>query len=532
VSYYDDLGVPRSASAEQIDKAFRDIAKKYHPDAHPDDKEAAAKHFKQAKEAYEVLRNKSSRTLYDETLRRAEHPQSDRSASSNSGAEARAQKPQGSPRAEAPPQKPRTSPRAEAKPEPSQIPKPTSLKNPMLIALGVGAVLLLVAGVVTVARRPPPAKELAQIAQDQAEANRIKREEEEQKREDDKRKKEWADEDAKTKLEAKQKAALAKSELQEILRLGDSTLASLQKLSAEIDTWDKNVAPLLTDERGKSIAADDHRIHEFEEIWKISRPTRADVDALRDQIETILDPIKHQIAKDEPDGMPDESVAETLKAKTESIDLLTKEASEPRRRIERLVQVASRAGKKGQLTLQDAIEDLAAREETARLEQLKVIADKNREDLAKAEAARAMQEGENARLAVEAETQAAKKRADDAIAKEKLITKAKSPATRRLLGFFFTPGYLQPDGTQTAEKRPISLSRLDAKGCLEPTAKGQENLLIWALRSMNDTERPIWKDDYAKLTLISAAKREQVAAMQRALIELGPTLVELNMLDP
>ncbi|MHB1615999.1 MAG: molecular chaperone DnaJ [Metallibacterium sp.] len=62
--YYEVLGVPRSAGEEEIKKAFRRLAMKFHPDRCPDDPAAQDK-FKEAKEAYEVLCDGARRTLYD-----------------------------------------------------------------------------------------------------------------------------------------------------------------------------------------------------------------------------------------------------------------------------------------------------------------------------------------------------------------------------------------------------------------------------------------------------------------------------------
>ncbi|MGE6219708.1 molecular chaperone DnaJ [Nubsella zeaxanthinifaciens] len=63
--YYDVLGVSKSASAEEIKKAYRKLAIKYHPDKNPDDKSAEDK-FKEAAEAYEVLSSPEKKQRYDQ----------------------------------------------------------------------------------------------------------------------------------------------------------------------------------------------------------------------------------------------------------------------------------------------------------------------------------------------------------------------------------------------------------------------------------------------------------------------------------
>ena len=57
--YYEVLGVSKTASEDEIKKAYRKIAIKYHPDRNPDDKSAEEK-FKEAAEAYSVLNTTSS----------------------------------------------------------------------------------------------------------------------------------------------------------------------------------------------------------------------------------------------------------------------------------------------------------------------------------------------------------------------------------------------------------------------------------------------------------------------------------------
>ncbi|HET9552584.1 MAG TPA: DnaJ C-terminal domain-containing protein [Anaeromyxobacteraceae bacterium] len=62
---YDILGVPRTASADEVKKAYRRAAKKYHPDVNPGNKQAEEK-FKEASAAFEVLSDPKRRQLYDE----------------------------------------------------------------------------------------------------------------------------------------------------------------------------------------------------------------------------------------------------------------------------------------------------------------------------------------------------------------------------------------------------------------------------------------------------------------------------------
>lgn len=67
--YYETLGVDKSASQDEIKKAFRGLARKYHPDTNPDNKEEAESKFKEISEAYEVLSDDSKRRMYDQTGR-------------------------------------------------------------------------------------------------------------------------------------------------------------------------------------------------------------------------------------------------------------------------------------------------------------------------------------------------------------------------------------------------------------------------------------------------------------------------------
>jgi molecular chaperone DnaJ len=63
--YYDTLGVPRKASADEIRKAYRKLARKYHPDLNPGDK-SSEERFKNVQEAYDVLSDSKKRQMYDQ----------------------------------------------------------------------------------------------------------------------------------------------------------------------------------------------------------------------------------------------------------------------------------------------------------------------------------------------------------------------------------------------------------------------------------------------------------------------------------
>src|SRR6266508_6799101 len=61
---YEVLGVKRDASDDDVKKAYRKLARQYHPDRNPGDKQAETK-FKEVQEAYDVLSDKSKREQYD-----------------------------------------------------------------------------------------------------------------------------------------------------------------------------------------------------------------------------------------------------------------------------------------------------------------------------------------------------------------------------------------------------------------------------------------------------------------------------------
>src|SRR5262245_23803439 len=62
--YYEVLGVPKTASEDEIKKSYRKLARQFHPDRNPGDKQAETR-FKEVQDAYDILSDKKKREQYD-----------------------------------------------------------------------------------------------------------------------------------------------------------------------------------------------------------------------------------------------------------------------------------------------------------------------------------------------------------------------------------------------------------------------------------------------------------------------------------
>lgn len=347
----------------------------------------------------------------------------------------------------------------------------------------------------------------------------------------------------------REKIAVAKAKLQEILDDGEKTLGLLPLFDTEASAWDTNVASLLADDRGRYLAADETYITAFKTLWNQKRPSNSDRDAVRRRVETLLEPVRIALASENAAYAPSEDFLSKLQHERKAVQTLIAAYHEPRMQIEGLVAQASKAKTPAAMTLQDAIRDLDARqagEQASKIAAAKEAERKKADDaVAAAKAAQVAQEAKDQVARTEAERDAAQKRAEiekqslrDTVEREQKNKLAASDEVGRLLRPFLAEGYWQPAKRpeEWLQKGPVSFSGLQTIGALEDTPRGLQQLLTAGTKPPNsapppDKVRPRWGYPY-HLRSLSPAQIEELKTAQRFLRELGPTMVELKMLSP
>jgi hypothetical protein len=156
---------------------------------------------------------------------------------------------------------------------------------------------------------------------------------------------------------------------------------------------------------------------------------------------------------------------------------------------------------------------------------------KRQEEALKNKATIADAETQAAKAKAEAEARRIREAAANDVHNAELKKKAQDPEIQGLLTPFTTPGYQQIK-TRSYEKQAFSYSQLQSSGALSPTDYG---LGVLAQLAMSDVykERPRWKLRGGPLGWKRFPESvEQVSKAQKALLELGPVMVELKMLTP
>lgn len=500
VNYYALLEISPNATLQQITDAYRRKSREVHPDLSSD--ERAKRKQQILNQAFEILKDPKRRAQYDEMLRA-------RQARMQIGAATEPEPP--------PIQTGYYGPPSRA----GSIFRTAAL---IIGCLGVGGILAT-AGITAFKRPPPPEDKAKVLAEREAQlqheeatralderANRLKME---------------ADAEA---ARRKQQSALALTGLRAVQGEGDKVFLLLKTLDAEVDAWESQVRPLLTNDRGKLLSADEQDVRAFLASWKAERPTKSDVIAIRERLTALLKVVTDELAKSEPLVLPSASLSDRIEAEGKTVEKLVEQVKGPRQQIERLLAVAERSTRTSTTPLQQAIENVNLKDLEAKNRMLAEVEIENQKKIADAEVARKKQEGESTLNAVNAKAEVEKLAAERALAREQALKRAGTPETRALLAFFFTPGYNQPDMSQTPEKRPISYGKLAARGFLDPSIDGLGR--FYQLVNEKDPDRPYMKERITQFRHLPDGKRQQIMTMQRALIELGPALVELKMLDP
>ena len=309
--------------------------------------------------------------------------------------------------------------------------------------------------------------------------------------------------------------SLNKERAKTLLTRGERLRSQLKLITEEASKWESIVEPLRTNDDGRFIAADPHWIDSFVENYQAQRVSPATEDELRERLDIVLVPVERVWERDDWSSPPDSEISIRLDELDTEVSAVVEQARKPRLAIETILLAAKKEGKQADRTLGEAIEFLSAertakkaREDqlasdraAARLEQERMVADEAAAELAKEEQAR------------EAELL-------------KLINDRK---VRTLLQSFFQPGFLQPDGSISPQKMPVSYSMLGKQRCLEPSQAGLQHLLSFASDRRDDV-RPRWQGGEA--AKLSSGDIEKFGMVQMILRDYGPDLVKLGKLSP
>lgn len=342
--------------------------------------------------------------------------------------------------------------------------------------------------------------------------------------------------------------ALGRSRQQFVLALGERTTAVLGEWEHEIEQWNEKIAPLPTSERGKLLAGEKSLVKRFRVLFEKERPGRADVDRVKAQLETLLEPVRRAARNPENALIPGEDVVRELGKLEEQARLGRDAYRSGRLQIEALLRAAGASGARSEKTLQAALDELATEEALALAGAVEAAEAKAREEvrvkLAKEKANAVLRAGEieaeRARADAEAREQKAKSEVEAtkaATEKERLRKKARSPEVARSLAVFLEKGYKQPKAIQgtflafdsTPRAQPVSYLRLKTLGALDDSEKGL-GVLAWVAGNFQN-DRTKWRFD-ARPDGWPADTRELVRKAQELLRELGPTLVEEGLLAP
>lgn len=339
--------------------------------------------------------------------------------------------------------------------------------------------------------------------------------------------------------------AVAKATQKVLAELGSEINRACDAATAEVERWDKEISPLLTNEDGKLIASKPEATKAFRALYDLERPGRSDIVKIRSRVEVLLLPVDK--AYKDPNNVWDKTVEaeKQLTALLSQAKSLRDAVRNSRVRLSALVTGSKRDGKPGPLNLQEAIELFVHEEAIEAATLISEASTKSRrvtdrlmaETIGEAD----LRDGETATKREAAKREAARQKEEmkadneiNEIAKSKLRAKAKSADVQLDLAIFLAKGYTQPGAggsgffTKTAEYAPVSFTRLKTGGYLDESTDGLKKLLRLGAEPNFNNDRPKWKFNAFRL---DAANEEFLKRVQAELRELGPVLVEEGLLS-
>jgi hypothetical protein len=309
--------------------------------------------------------------------------------------------------------------------------------------------------------------------------------------------------------------ALNKERAKTMLTRGDRLREQLKIITEEASKWESVVEPLRTNDDGRFIAADPHWIDSFVESYQAERINSAVEDELRDRLDIVMKPVDRAWERADWSNPPDTEISTRLNELEAEVKGAVERARKPRLAIETILQAAKKEGRQADRNLSEAIEFLTAER----------AAKKAREDQLASDREAAKLEQERMRTVEAEETQ---KRAEQ-VRETELLTLIEDRKVRGLLQSFFQPGFLQPDGSISPQKKPVSYSMLNKQRCLEPSQAGLQHLMSFA-SDRRDDARPRWQGGEA--AKLSSDDIERYGMVQMILRDYGLDLVKLGKLSP
>ena len=331
--------------------------------------------------------------------------------------------------------------------------------------------------------------------------------------------------------------AASRARYQRINQQGQVISQRIDELRRLHTTWQETITGLLTNDEGRYLSRTTENAISFRSLYSRVEPlTATEITGFEQRLNTIVDPIRQALDSDRTVAPPKEDIEKSL----QELDTEVNKAIRPYREnidaIDAFLAAAKQTGIQGDQTLAEVIDGLDSMEEQQRVAMIE-----DARQIAEAEATAQLQLAEqnlvDARtdtLVGRAQTQEARIRA--ASEAERLKGLAMNPEVQALLAPFITKSTARPITTRRGNAKPMvrweksqlpepfSFQAISVYGALEPSEKGRERLVHLATHASN--MRPSWAQP------VSAADWQRIETIQKYLIELGPTLVEMEYLKP